>query len=117
VNTMFGIGVFVISILAVSWVSGVPFRRMRAELAQRWPAVALGVLLIVPVFMTGVDWVRWWVVIALDIGMVYLLYASGQPEVDEPPTPRTTRAFVLTMVLLALVPVGIVPAFLAPLPI
>lgn len=117
VNTVFGLGVFAITILAIGWVSGVPFTRMRTLLERRWPVVAVGILMIVPVFLTGVDWVRWWVVIALDIGAVYLLYASRQPEVDEPPTRRSTRAFVVTTVLLALFPVGIVPAFLAPLPI
>jgi len=117
VNTLFGLGVFAITILAIGWVSGVPFTRMRTLLERRRTAVIVGILLLVPVFMTGVDWVRWWVVIALDIGAVYLLYASRQPEVDEPPTQRSTRAFVATTIALALFPVGIVPAFLAPLPI
>ena len=55
-------------------------------------------------------------VIAFGIGIVYLLYASSQPEVDLPPTRRTTRAFALVVLLLALVPVGIIPGFGAPLP-
>ena len=86
-------------------------------LRQQWIAVLIGFLLTVPVFMTGVDWVRWWVTISLNIGIVYLLYASRQPEIDTPPTQRSTRAFVVTVIALALIPVGIVPAFLAPLPI
>lgn len=117
VNTVYGVGVLVITILAISWVSGVPPRRMWMLLRQQWIAVLIGFLLTVPVFMTGVDWVRWWVTISLNIGIVYLLYASRQPEVDTPPTQRSTRAFVMTVVALALLPVGIVPAFLAPLPI
>ncbi len=117
VNTLFGVGLVVITVLAISWVSGVPFNRMRTLLGQRLPVVVLGFCLVLPVFMTGIDWVRWWVVIAFDIGIVYLLYASRQPEVDQPPTRRSMRAFAMTMILLALVPVGIVPAFGAPLPI
>ncbi len=117
VNTLFGMGIVAISILAISRVSGVPFQRMRTLLGQRWPAVVIGFCLILPVFMTGIDWVRWWVVIAFDIGIVYLLYASKQPEVDLPPSRRSMRVFVATMILLALFPVGIVPAFGAPLPI
>ena len=54
-------------------------------------------------------------VIAFDIGIVYLLYASSQPEVDLPPTRRTTRAFTLIVLLLALFPVSIIPGFEAPL--
>ena len=117
VNTLFGMGIVAISILAISRVSGVPFQRMRTLLGQRWPAVVIGFCLILPVFMTGIDWVRWWVVIAFDIGIVYLLYASKQPEVDLPPSRRSMRVFVAAMILLALFPVGIVPAFGAPLPI
>jgi hypothetical protein len=117
VNTLYGIGTVVITILAIQWVSGVPFSRFRAVVRQQWLPVLIGFGLTVPVFMTGVDWVRWWVVIALDIGIVYLLYSSSQPEVDAPPTRRSQRVFLWTVVLLALVPVGIVPAFSAPLPI
>jgi hypothetical protein len=117
VNTVFGVGVVAIAILVIGLVSGVSPRRLLPMLRQRWLAVALGFCMTVPVFMTGVDWVRWWVSISLDIGLVYLLYVSRQPEVDSPPTRRSTRAFIVAVIALALVPVGIVPAFLAPLPI
>lgn len=117
VNTVFGVGVLAITILAIGSVSGVSPRRLWMLLRQRWLAIALGLFLTVPVFLTGVDWVRWWVSISLDIGLVFLLYASGQPEIDAPPTQRSTRAFIVFVIALALVPVGIVPAFLAPLPI
>lgn len=117
VNTAFGIGVFAISILSIGWVSGVPPRRIWVLLREQWVAVAIGFCLTVPVFMTGVDWVRWWVTISLNIGIVYLLFASRQPEIDTPPTRASTRAFLLTVIALALIPVGIVPAFMAPLPI
>lgn len=117
VNTVYGIAVFALAIAAIAWVSGVPFGRMRALLRRRLPFVALAALMAVPVFMTGVDWVRWWVSLSLDIGVVYLIFASRQPEMDVPPTRRSTRAFVLLVIGLALFPVGIIPAFLAPLPI
>lgn len=117
VNTAFGVGIVAITLLAIGWVSGVPFKRVRLLLAHRWPAVLFGFVLVLPVFMTGIDWVRWWVVISFDIGIAYLLYASRQPEVDLPPTRRSMRAFIVIVVALVLIPVGIVPAFLAPLPI
>jgi hypothetical protein len=117
VNTVFGVGVLVITILAIGLVSGVAPIRLWVLLRQQWLLIAFGFCLTVPVFMTGVDWVRWWVSISLDIGVVYLLYVSRQPEVDAPPTRRSTRAFTVIVIALVLVPVGIVPAFLAPLPI
>lgn len=115
-NTAVGIGAVAITVLAIREVSGVPLQRMRTPLTQRWPAVVIAFCLITPVFMTGIDWVRWWVVIAFDIGIVYLLYASSQPEVDLPPTRRTTRVFALVVVLSALVPVGVIPGLGAPHP-
>lgn len=117
VNTAYGIGVFVISMLSIGWVSGVRLRPMWMLLHQQWGAVAIGFCLTAPVFMTGIDWVRWWVTISLNIGIVYILFASRQPEIDTPPTRDSTRAFLLTDIALALIPVGIVPAFMAPLPI
>ena len=117
VNTVFGIGVLAITILAIGRVSGVPPTRLWVLLRREWLLIAFGFCLTVPVFMTGVDWVRWWVSISLDLGVVYLLFASRQPEVDAPPTRRSMRAFVVIVIALVLIPVGIVPAFLAPLPI
>jgi len=117
VNTVYGIGVLAISILAIARVSGVPPKRMWTLLRQQWFAVAIGFAMTLPVFMTGVDWVRWWVSISLDIGLVFLLYASTQPEIDAPTTSRSTRDFIVAVIALALIPVGIVPAFMAPLPI
>ena len=117
VNTVYGIGVFALAIAAIAWVSGVPPKRMSVLLRRRGIFVALAALMVVPVFATGVDWVRWWVSLSLDIGVVYLIFASQQPEMDAPPTRRSTRLFVALVIGLALFPIGIIPAFLAPLPI
>ena len=117
VNTLYGIGMFAVTILSIGLVSGVPPQRMWTLLRGQWVAVAFGVCLTVPIFLTGVDWARWWVNISMDIGLAYLLYAIRQPEIDAAPSPRSTRAFLVCVIGLALVPVGIVPAFMAPLPI
>lgn len=42
------------------------------------PAAALA--LMIPVFATGVDWIRWWMLITINIVCVFLLWASGRPE-------------------------------------
>jgi hypothetical protein len=115
-STVYGIAVLAISIFAISHVSGVPVRRFRAILQARPVALAIGLALILPVFATGVDWIRWWVIIAFDIGIVFLLYTGGQSEPDEPPTRRTLIVFAVGVILLAVIPIGIIPGFGAPVP-
>lgn len=76
----------------------------------------IGLVLMLPVFLTGVDWIRWWVIISFDLSVVFLLYAATQPEVDRAPTRRTLTVFAVGVILLAVVPVGIIPGFGAPVP-
>jgi hypothetical protein len=115
-STVYGIAVLAISLLAIGHVSGVPVRRFAAILRGRPIALLIGLVLMLPIFLTGVDWIRWWVIIAFDLGIVFLLYAGRQPEVDRPPTRRTLAVFAVGVVLLAVIPVGIIPGFGAPVP-
>ena len=107
-TTMFGIVVLAVTILVISRISGVPFGRFCGVLRGRLLWVIFGVLLLLPVFATASDWVRWWVAISFDVGVVYLLYASSQPESAQPPTRRTRILFAVGIVLFALLPSGTV---------
>ncbi|MFW3112686.1 hypothetical protein MHAE_02845 [Mycobacterium haemophilum DSM 44634] len=116
-STAFGIALLTMTVLAIGHVSGVPFRRF-CELPRRrlwW--VTFAAVLMLPVFATSVDWVRWWVTISFDIGIVYLLYASSQPEATQEPTRRTRVVFAVGVMLLALFPVGVIPGFGVPPPV
>lgn len=114
--TAIGVALFGISLLAISHTAGVPLSRIAEILRARTSWVLVGALLFVPIFMTGVDWIRWWETIALDLGVVFLLYASGQPEADQPVTRRALIIFAIGAALLALFPLGILPGFGAPVP-
>lgn len=115
-STLYGIGVFAVSMYVIAQVSGVPVQRFRDALLTQRLAVLAGFVLILPIFLTGVDWIRWWVIIAFDLGIVYLLYATRQPEIEEPPTARSVKVLVVAAALLALIPIGIIPVFGAPVP-
>jgi hypothetical protein len=115
-STAFGIALLVVTLLAISHVAGVPFSRMRSLLRNRIAWVLIGFALIVPIFMTGVDWVRWWVMITFDIGLVFLLFAGREKESSLPPTRRTRIVYALGAILLAVLPLGIIPGFGAPVP-
>jgi hypothetical protein len=107
----FLLGLFTIAvcIYAVRIFSGVAFSGFLGEINGRWLWPALGVGAMIPVFLTGIDWTRWLLVIAFNIVAVYLLYAAGRPEVDAAPTRRTVIVFALVIVAFALIPLGLVP--------
>lgn len=115
-STAFGIALLAGTLLAVSHVSGVPFSRMRAVMHKRMMWMLIGFALILPIFMTGVDWVRWWVMITFDIGLVFLLFAGGEQESSLIATRRTRVVYAIGAILLAVLPLGIIPGFGAPVP-
>lgn len=115
-STIFGIAVFAAAMYLIAQASGVPVRRFLDVLLTQKVAVALALGLFLPVFLTGVDWIRWWTTIAYNLGIVYVLYAARQPEMGEPPTRRSVRIVAVAGIALALLPVGVIPVFGAPTP-
>lgn len=110
-SVVLGVVILAVTMLAISHVSGVPMAAVRAALGRRRWWVLAGLALMVPVFVTGVDWTRWFVIISLDLGIVYLLFAASRPESATPPTRRTLIVFAVGATLLALFPLGVVPGF------
>jgi hypothetical protein len=104
------------SMYLIAQASGVPVRRFRDVLLTQRVAVILGSALFLPVFLTGVDWIRWWTTIAYNLGIVFVLYATRQPELSEPPTRRSITVVAVAGTALALLPIGIIPVFGAPTP-
>ncbi len=107
----FALGVFgiAVSIGAVSFVSKVPFRDFLSELRGQLLFPVFGLALMVPVFVTGFDWARWLMIIAFNIVVVYVLYIRGMQALDEAPTSRDRRLFVLIVVAFAVIPLGVIP--------
>lgn len=115
-SLIFGIFVFWVTMVAISNVSGVPLARFTQLLRRRAAWVLASLAMLTPVFLTGVDWTRWLVVISYDIGLAYLLYASSQPESALPATRRNLRVFVTGTTLLAIFPIGLIPGFAGVIP-
>ena len=113
-SLVFGAVGIVATLYGISSLSGVPVRAFVGQFRGRLAWVAAGLLLVVPVFLTGFDWTRWLIVIAFDVAVVFLVFAARRPEIEEPAPPRTLRLFVLLVVVLALVPIGTVPGFGGP---
>lgn len=109
VSFLLGLVVIAVTIGALQYFSGVPFAGFVDRLRGNLIWVLAGVALMVPVFMTGIDWTRWLLVIAFNMAVVFVLYLRDKPELDEPPPPRTARLFVLVVLAFAFIPLGLVP--------
>jgi hypothetical protein len=114
VSLMFGAIAIVVTMRGVSAVSGVPLRVFVEALRGRMAWVAAGLLLIIPVFLTGIDWTRWLTVVAFDVAVVFILFSGHRPEIAQAPTPKVLRLFILLVLVLALIPVGAIPGFGGP---
>lgn len=106
IATLLGAVAFAETVFLISRISGVSFGRVFDVLRGRVLWVASGMALLLPVFAIAADWIRWWVIICFDVGVVYLLFASNQPEAAKPATWRTRLLFSVGVVLLALLPIG-----------
>jgi len=104
-STMAGIVILTLTMLVIRGISGVPFARVRHAVRGRLAWITLAVLLVLPVYATSADWTRWWIAISFDVGVVYLLYASRQPESTRPATRATRAWFAVAIVFFALAPI------------
>lgn len=94
---------------AVSYFSGVSLGSFVGQLHGRFVLPACGLLLMLPLFVTGVDWTRWLLVVAFDVVVVYVLYVGGRPEIDEQPPARAVGLFPVVALGFMLVPLGLAP--------
>jgi hypothetical protein len=114
VSLVFGAAAFVATMYGISGVSGVPLRAFVDQLRGSMAWVAAGLLLIVPVFLTGFDWTRWLIIVAFDVAIVFMVFAARRPEIDRPSTSNQLRLFLFLVLVLALIPIGTVPGFGGP---
>jgi hypothetical protein len=111
ISLAYGLFVLAATVYTISYFSRVPLSEFVGLLRGRpiWPAI--GVALMIPVFLTANDWIRWWVIISFNIAIVYILHTLNAPQLEEKPTQQNVRAFVLAVAALALLPMGLVPGF------
>ncbi|MGV0993345.1 MAG: hypothetical protein ACOYB7_13955 [Mycobacterium sp.] len=115
-STLFGFVLLVGTMFTLSRVSGVRLEPFRRVLLQRPLFIVFGAVLFVPVFATGADWIRWWVIITFDLAVVFLLFAAARSESAALPNRIAWWTFGGCAVLLGLLPLGIIPAIGVPGP-
>jgi hypothetical protein len=102
---LLGLLIFVATTWAIGYFSGVPVRAFLGELHGRSVLPVLAVASMMPLFMAGCDWTRWWVLITFDVAIVYIQFAIDRPEIEQAPSRRTVRVFVAVLIVLA-IPTG-----------
>ncbi|MGI9161824.1 MAG: hypothetical protein ACR2JI_02705 [Mycobacterium sp.] len=73
------------------------------------PVMAAGFM--IPIFASGVDWIRWWTIILINIAGTYLLFAAGRNEMETAVTRRDFKWFIGVVVLLACIPLSAVAGY------
>jgi hypothetical protein len=114
VSLVFGVAAFAATMYGISGVSGVPLRAFVDQLRGSLAWAVAGLVLIIPVFLTGFDWTRWLIIVSFDVAIVFTVFAARRHEIDQEPTPKALRLFVFLVIALALVPIGTVPGFGGP---
>ncbi len=104
----FVIGLFLFfgTIWLIRYLSGVSISVFIREIRGNLLLPALASLMFVPLFVVAVDWTRWWTLISFDVAIVYILYAIGRPEIEQPPTRRQILVFMCAILVLAVIPTG-----------
>ncbi len=107
------LGAFVLGVVyfagtagTIRYFSGVPVRAFLGEFRRNLVLPLLGAALVVPLFVTAVDWTRWWILISFDVAVVYMLYAVSRPEIERAPSRRNALLAVYIVLALALLPTG-----------
>ena len=90
----------------IRYLSGVSISVFIREIRGNLLLPALASLMFVPLFVVAVDWTRWWTLISFDVAIVYILYAIGRPEIEQPPTRRQILVFMCAILVLAVIPTG-----------
>jgi hypothetical protein len=106
---MLGLVVVAVTVGAVQYVSGIPLESLASRVRGQLVLPSLGLVLTVPVFMTGLDWTRWVLVVGFNVVIVLVLFARDAPAIDELPSQRSARWFAPLVLVFALIPMGLVP--------
>lgn len=103
---LLGLIFFLGTMWIVRYLSAVPIRVLLSTLKSNPILVAVAATLFVPIFATGVDWTRWWIIVSADVELVYIAYAITRPEIERATSHRTVTVFMWVVMALAVLPLG-----------
>jgi hypothetical protein len=95
----------------IQYFTGVRWREFVGSIRSKPVIPLLALCLMVPIFATGVDWIRWWTIILINVAVVYLTFAADRQGIEKPVSGRTFRAFAVVLILLACLPLSAGPGY------
>ncbi|QLL09606.1 hypothetical protein [Mycobacterium vicinigordonae] len=101
-----GVVFFVATLSVLRLVCGAPARPFFRAVGEHKAIAALAAVLVIPLFVTALDWTRWWTMMALDVGIAYILYSLDKPEIEQRPPKRTVLVSIAIIMVLAVIPFG-----------
>lgn len=101
-----GLVVSSVTIWLLSYFTGVHWRTFLHEVRGGLGAPLIALAMMAPVFATGVDWIRWWTVILINVSGVFLIFTADRREIESPVSPTQFRVFVAVVLLLAFIPLS-----------
>ena len=106
-----GLLVFIGTIWLIQAFTTVKWRKFVGGIRGGLVPPMLALVLWIPIFATGTDWIRWWALILMNVAVVYLVFAASQDEIERPITARTMKWFIAVLVLLACIPLAAGPGY------
>ncbi len=106
-----GLVVCVVTLWLIGYFTGVRWRSFLEHIhGGIWlPLVALAMM--IPIFATGVDWIRWWTIILINVAGIYLIFAADRAEIEKAVSARQVKVFAAVLIVLAFLPVSAGPGY------
>lgn len=109
-----GMLVCVLTIWLLVYFTGVPVREFLQNIRGGLLAPGIALALMIPIFATGLDWIRWWTLITINIVCVYLMFAADRPQIEEPISRKRLKVFIGVAIFFACVPLAGTAGYGAP---
>lgn len=108
-----GLVVFILTLCLIRYFTGVRWTDFRAAISDGIGLPLLALSMMIPVFATATDWIRWWTIILVNVASVYLIFAAGRPEMEKVVSGRQVKVFVVVLILMTCLPVSAGPSYYA----
>jgi hypothetical protein len=106
-----GLVVFIVTMWLIQYFTGVRWTEFKGAVKGGIGLPLLALAMMIPVFATATDWIRWWTIILINVAGVYLIFTAGRPEMEKAVSGRQVKVFAAVFILLLCLPVSAGPSY------